>query len=135
MKNTLREDLYETILDILKQAVPGGWHQLKLYGEADDEQCYSFFYVWKEAGAAPVNSDELPKTGLDPELLEDLMDELDDCLISLWEESQEPGGTPWTTLTLTVDGSGAHQLETEKSDLSKGSLESRRKAWEKIHLK
>jgi len=131
MKSNLNQELTENILGILKQAVPQGWEKLLLYGEVDDEQCFSFFYFFPDTTSKAVYSSSLIETGTDPDLLADLLDELDDCLISLWEETDD---SPWTTLTLTIDSQGSIGTEYGNPDLQKGSLEARQKAWEKKYV-
>lgn len=136
MPKSLKESLFENILHILQLAQPNGWQKLLLYGEVDEEQCYSFFYSYPKGVAKPIFCNDLPeKENMDPEQLADLLDELDDCLISLWEEVESLGEDPWTTVTITFDENGAHRAHYLKADLKKGNVETRRKVWEKENLK
>ncbi len=136
MPKSLRDSLYENILHILQQAQPKGWEKLLLYGEVDDDQCYSFFYSYPKGGGKPLFCNDLPETEkMDPEELADLLDELDDCLISLWEETASLNESPWTTVTITFDSAGAFQPRYTLTDLKKGNMESRKKVWEKENLK
>lgn len=136
MPKSLKDSLFENILHILQLMQPRGWDQLLLYGEVDEEQCYSLFYSYPVGGGKPVFVNDLPeKEGLDPEQLADLLDELDDCLISLWEESESLREEPWTTVTVRFDANGAYEARYRKTDLKQGNVETRRKAWEKEHLK
>ncbi len=136
MPKSLKESLFENILHILQLAQPNGWQKLLLYGEVDEEQCYSFFYSYPKGAAQPIFCNDLPeKENMDPEQLADLLDELDDCLISLWEEVESLGEDPWTTVTITFDENGTHRTHYSKADLKKGDVETRRKAWEKENIK
>lgn len=136
MAKSLKDSLYENILHILQLAQPNGWDKLLLYGEVDEEQCYSYFYSFPKGGGKPVFCNDLPETEkMDPEHLADLLDELDDCLISLWEEAEGLSDEPWTTVTVTFDSTGAYEARYAKTDLKKGNMESRKKLWEKEYLK
>lgn len=136
MPKSLRDSLYENILHILQQAQPKGWEKLLLYGEVDDDQCYSFFYSYPKEGGKPLFCNDLPETqNMDPDELADLLDELDDCLISLWEEASGLNDGPWTTVTIQYDTSGASKARYTLTDLKKGTMESRKKIWEKENLK
>lgn len=136
MAKSLKESLYENILHILRQAQPKGWEKLLLYGEVDDEQCYSFFYSYPQGGGKPVFCNDLPeKENMAPEALADLLDELDDCLISLWEEAQSLNDGPWSTVTIQYDSAGKPTVHYSLTDLKKGNMESRKKIWEKEYLK
>ncbi len=136
MPKSLKDSLFENILHILQLMQPKGWDRLLLYGEVDEEQCYSLFYSYPAGGGKPVFVNDLPaKEGLDPEQLADLLDELDDCLISLWEESESLREEPWTTVTVQFDAKGAYEAKYAKADLKKGTVETRRKTWEKEYLK
>ena len=136
MPKSLKDSLYENILHILQLCQPNGWEKVLLYGEVDDDQCYAYFYSYPKGSPKPLFCNDLPeKENMDPEQLADLMDELDDCLISLWEESQSLNDGPWSTVTITFDSDGRHQAKYTLTDLKKGNMESRKKVWDKEHLK
>lgn len=136
MPKSLRDSLFENILHILQLSQPKGWDKLLLYGEVDDEQCYSYFYSYPKGGGKPLFCNDLPeKENMDPEQLADLLDELDDCLISLWEEAESLSDGPWSTITVAFDSTGAYKATYKLVDLKKGNMESRKKVWEKEHIK
>lgn len=136
MPKSLKDSLYENILHILQLSLPNGWDKVVLYGEVDEEQCYSFFYSYPKGGGKPIFCNDLPeKENMDPEQLADLLDELDDCIISLWEEAESLSDGPWTTLTAVFDSTGVAQTKYTQVDLKKGNMESRKKVWEKEYLK
>lgn len=136
MPRSLKDSLLQNMLHILQLAQPKGWDKLLLYGEVDEEQCYSFFYTYPKGQSKPVFCHDLPqKEGIDPEQLADLFDELDDCLISLWEEAQSLGEKPWTTVTVEYAADGTSKTLYTLADLRKGNIELRQKAWEKANIK
>lgn len=136
MPKSLKNSLFENILHILQLIQPKGWDKLLLYGEVDEEQCYSLFYTYPAGGGRPVFCNDLPeKEGVDPEQLADLLDELDDCLISLWEETDSLKEAPWTAVTVLFAADGSYETRYSQPDLKKGTVETRRKAWEKEYIK
>ncbi|MBN2909202.1 antitoxin YezG family protein [Polycladomyces sp. WAk] len=137
MDHAKLDRMYQTIAQTVIEMIPEEWMKVYLYGEVMEGVQRTFFYYFPKASKEPVYFlDIIELFEVNEEEFEQLREQLNDHLKSLWKEFKQSGHEPWSTFMIVFDHTGKFNAEYGYKDLSDPATDffERRLIWEYKYL-
>ena len=129
------DEIYQEIADVLVDAIPENWRQVKVYAEVAGIESSVFFYYYPTKSDTAVFSADIPKKfKAYKDLYAQLLEELEVTFSQLWFELKEENDEPWTSVTYTLTDEGEVNVHFSYDDLSMLSVEEKQHNWETKNL-
>ncbi|SFS52471.1 immunity protein YezG family protein [Marininema halotolerans] len=136
MNHEKLDSMYQSIAGLIISAIPEEWSKLFIYGELqDDVQSSYFFYCPENESGKYIQIFDIPDLfEVDNDFIDQIHEQLDDKLFSLWNEFKQNDNEPWTTFNMSVDSNGKLKVNFGYKDLSNTSHHDRMIVWQYENL-
>ena len=103
-------DYYIKIAEQINNMIPTNWERFYYLGEVEQDKrsWSSVFYFVDEESKEVIKSHSIPKMyNVSQEVYLQVLEELSQHMLSLYDSFLEDGQTPWEQVSITVDNKGA----------------------------
>ncbi|NMM64565.1 DUF600 family protein [Clostridium sp. P21] len=118
LKNNDINKIYNMIENKLEEIIPVEWEKIILYAEVTEDLVISYFYFYESNKREPVYSLDIDEEyNLDDEEVEELSDELDECLRELWKVFLLEKQKQWTNITMYINNKREFNIDYDYNDI------------------